>query len=202
MMRKQQSQDNSLREQDEHNQPTEPMPLIVPPSSSPTASPTDAIDIPVPQPYERPFPNALPGSANRPPETFAYPYLPPAPGFGKQDRPPGGAIPTSPGNTFRSHPRRSPLPILVGIFFIAVQLLLLVRLVLKIIGKPDNVAWVDIIYNTSNAFILPFRLLAQNIALPRIITSTEEVYTLLAILAYWLLSRILVRLLKALLYSR
>ena len=200
-MRKQQSQDNSLREQDEHNQPTEPMPRIVPPSSSP-AAPTDAIDIPVPQPYERPFPNAFPGSANRPPETFAYPYLPPAPGVGKQDRPPGGAIPTSPDNAFRSRPRRSPLPILVGIFFIAVQLLLIVRLVLKIIGKPDNAAWVDIIYNTSNAFILPFRSLLQNIALPGSITSTGEVYTLLAILTYWLLSRILVRLLKALLYSR
>jgi hypothetical protein len=77
-----------------------------------------------------------------------------------------------------------------------------VRLVLKIIDRPDNVAWVDTIYNTSNVFILPFRLLLQNIALPRIITSAVEVYTLLAILAYWLLSRILVHLLKALLYSR
>ncbi len=204
MMGKQRSQDNFLGEQDEHNQPTEPMPRIVPPSSSPTASPTDAVHIPVPQPYERPFPqqNGFPGIANRPPEAFAYPYLPPAPGVIKQDRPPGGAIPTSPGGSFQSRPRRSPLPILVGIFFIAVQLLLLARLVLKIINRPDNVAWVDIIYNTSNVFILPFRLLLQNIALPRIITSTVEVYTLLAILAYWLLSRILVRLLKALLYSR
>jgi hypothetical protein len=202
MMRKQQSQDNFLGEQDEHNQPTEPMPCIVPPSSSPTASPADAVHIPVPQPYERPFPNAFPGSVKRPPENLAYPYLPPASGVREQDRPPGGAIPTSPGGSFQSRPRRSPLPILVGIFFIAVQLLLFARLVLKIIDKPGNVAWVDIIYNTSNVFILPFQLLLQNIALPRIITSTVEVYTLLAILAYWLLSRILVRLLKALLYSR
>lgn len=203
-MRKQRSQDNFSGEQDEHNQPTEPMPRIVPPSSSPTASPADAVHIPVPQPYERPFPqqNGFPGIANRPPEASAYPYLPLAPGVGKQDRPPGGAISTPPGGSFQSRPRRSPLPILVGIFFIAVQLLLLARLVLKIVDRPGNIAWVDIIYSTSNVFILPFRLLLQNIALPRIITSTVEVYTLLAILAYWLLSRILVRLLKALLYSR
>jgi len=204
MMRKQRPQDNFLGEQDEHDQPTEPMPNIVPSSSSPTASPAGALHIPVPQPDERPFPqqNAFPGIANRPPEAFVYPYLPPTPEVRGQERPPGGATPASSGGSFQSRPRRNPLPILVGIFFIAVQLLLLVRLVLKIIGKPDNVPWVDIIYNTSNVFVLPFQLLLQNVGLPCMITSTIEVYTLLAILAYWLLSRLLVRVLKALLYSR
>src|SRR6266568_2119245 len=123
MMRRQQSQDNFLEAEDEHNQPTEPMPHIF------------------------------------------------------------------------------PLPIFVGMFFIAVQLLLLARFVLKLIRWPGSTAWAGTIYSVSNVFVLPFHLLLQNVALPAIFLNTIEIYTLLAILTYWLLSRILVRLLKAILYS-
>jgi hypothetical protein len=49
-------------------------------------------------------------------------------------------------------------------------------------------------------FVLPFRLLLQNIAVP--ISTAFEIYTLLAILGYGLLSRLLVRFLRALLGSR
>jgi len=86
-------------------------------------------------------------------------------------------------------------------FFIAVQLLLLARFVMKLIRWPGSTTWASLIYSVSNVFVLPFRLLLQNIALPAIFLSTIEIYTLLAILVYWLLSRILVHLLKAILYS-
>src|SRR6266699_2128772 len=182
MMRRQQSQDNFLEAEDEHNQPTEPMPHIIP---SPFPLGDDA-QVPVPQPYERPFPsqdgykNAIPGVDNRPPGASSYPYLPRGPEMRRQGRPPGGATSLWPGDAVKpvqARGRRSPLPIFVGMFFIAVQLLLLAL------------------------FVLPFHLLLQNVALPAIFLNTIEIYTLLAILTYWLLSRILVRLLKAILYS-
>lgn len=196
MMRKQQSQDNFLEAEDEHNQTTEPMPLIIP---SPFP-PGDDAQVPVPQPYERPFP----GVNNRPPGASAYPYLPPAPEARRQGRPPGGATSLWPGDSATTLParaRRNPLPIFVGMFFIAVQLLLLARFVLKLIHWPGSTPWVGTIYRVSNVFVLPFRLLLQNVTLPAIVFNTVEIYTLLAILAYWLFSRILVRLLKAILYS-
>jgi hypothetical protein len=207
MMRRQQSQDNFLEAQDEHNQPTEPMPHITP---SPF-SPGDNAQIPVPQPYERPFPgqeggnkNTISGVDNRPPGASSYPYLPPTPGMRMPGRPPGGSTSAWPGGSaipVQARTRHSPLPIFVGMFFITIQLLLLARFVLKIIRWPGSTTWVGLIYSVSNVFVLPFRLLLQNIALPAIFLSTIEISTLLAILVYWLLSRILVHLLKAILYS-
>jgi len=206
MMRRQQSQDNFLEAEDEHNQPTEPMPRFIP---SPFP-PGDDAQVPVPQPYERPFPsqdgykNAIPGVGNRPPGASPYPYLPPAPETRKQGRPPGGATSLWPGAAVTPAParaRRSPLPVFVGMFFIAVQLLLLARFVLKLIHWPGSTAWAGAIYSVSNVFILPFHLLLHNVALPAIFLNTIEIYTLLAILTYWLFSRILVHLLKAILYS-
>jgi hypothetical protein len=206
MMRRQQSQDNFLEAADEHNQPTEPMPRIIP---SPFPQGDDA-QVPVPQPFERPFPNqdgyknALPGVDNRSPGASSYPYLPPGPEMRRQGRPPGGATSLWPGDAVKpvqARGRRSPLPIFVGMFFIAVQLLLLARFVLKLIHWPGSTTWAGTIYSVSNVFVLPFHLLLQNVALPAIFLNTIEIYTLLAILTYWLLSRILVRLLKAILYS-
>src|SRR6266480_3399883 len=93
MMRRQQSQDNFVDE-DEHNQPTEPMPHIIP---SPF-SPGDDAQVPVPQPYEQPFPGQQGGTIssidNRAPGASGYPYLPPAPAVRMPGRPPGGS--TSP----------------------------------------------------------------------------------------------------------
>jgi len=206
MMRRQQSQDNYLEAQDEHNQPTEPMPHIIP---SPF-SPGDDAQVPVPQPYERPFPgqqggnkNTISGIDNRPQGASGYPYLPPA-AMRTPGRPPGGSTspwPAGSGTPVQEGRRHSAFPIFVGMFFIAVQLLLLARFVLKLIRWPGSTTWAGLIYSISNVFVLPFRLLLQNIALPTIFLSTIEIYTLLAILVYWLLSRILVHLLKAILYS-
>ncbi|HEV7236867.1 MAG TPA: hypothetical protein VGN15_11835, partial [Ktedonobacteraceae bacterium] len=60
-----------------------------------------------------------------------------------------------------------------------------------------NVPWTGIIYAISGVFVLPFRLLLANINFP--IPNTLEIYTLIAILVYGLLSRLIVRLLKAIL---
>ena len=118
-------------------------------------------------------------------------------------RSPGGSTAAWPGGSVtpvQARTRRNPLPIFVGMFFIAVQLLLLARFVLKLIRWPGSTTWAGLIYSVSNVFVLPFRLLLQNIAFPAIFLSTIEIYTLLGILVYWLLSRILVHLLKAILY--
>jgi len=57
---------------------------------------------------------------------------------------------------------------------------------------------VGTIYTFSSIFVLPFRLILQSFA--PALPSSIELYTLLAILIYGLLSRILVRFLKALLH--
>jgi hypothetical protein len=83
-----------------------------------------------------------------------------------------------------------------------VQLLLMVRFVLKLISWPASTSWVRTVYGVSDIFAWPFQLLWKNLTLPIPIPAALELYTLLAIVAYWLLSRILVHLLKAILHSR
>jgi len=197
MMTNSEPKDSYLDELDEHDQPTEPwLPAVASPFG-PTAGPGE-LSIPAPQPYERPFPTQsatpVPGSNGGLPGTPVYPQLPPA----------GGVIPAIPANTqappVPSTPRRSPWPILLGLFFVTVQLLLLVRFVLKVINWPTSTYWVGTVYNVSAIFVFPFQLLWKNLALP--IPGSLELYTLLAVPIYWLLSRLLVHLLKAILHSR
>ncbi len=198
---------------DQHDQPTDPaIPVVLPPLSPtiPYGVPTVADEnIPAPLPYERPFPyqdvpysnSAYPPYAV-PPAAPVYPVLPPGP-HSQGRRPPGGAAPGYPvgaGNntpTIGSQARRSSLPLLVGMFFVLVQLLLLARFVLMLLTFPASTTWVGTIYTLSSVFVLPFRLLLQSVV-PGL-QGAIELYTLLAILIYGLLSRLLVRFLKALL---
>jgi hypothetical protein len=109
-----------------------------------------------------------------------------------------------PGQKRHTRSRRSSFPALVGLLFVLVQLLLLVRVVLLLLGQPSSISWVGLIYSISSVFVLPFRLLLQNVNIP-LIAGTElynYLLVLLAILLYGLISRILVRFLKALLHSR
>jgi hypothetical protein len=164
-----QSHDEYSQEFDEHNAPTEPL---------------------------NPFP-----------PSSAYPFLPslPASTKNKKGRPPAGGTqpafpdypvaPPKPVNKNRA--KSSAIPLVVGIFFVSVQLLLLVRFFLKLFESLSNVPWVALVYTVSNIFALPFRLILQNVPLP--IPASLELYTLLAILVYGLLSRIIVRILKAIL---
>ena len=141
------------------------------------------------------------------PAAPVYPVLPPAPKNAKKGkRPAGGAIPDYPVQpagcrytrankpVSQTQHRPSALPALVGLFFVLVQLLLLVRFVLRLLNFSGNVPWTGIIYAISGIFVLPFRLLLENINFP--IPNTLEIYTLIAILVYGLLSRLIVRLLK------
>ena len=199
-MRRRQPQENSYFEAiDDHDQPTDPMiPVVIVPFA----------------------PSQVNGAAQPP----AYPYLPPAPVKNKKQhshRPAGGALPYSPAQTFPTSPanqaypvypalparptkqaqfRQSPIPAFVGLFFVAVQLLLLIRFLLKLLNVAGNAQWLSIVYDVSDLFVFPFRLLFQNTAIT--LPVSVEVYSLLAILVYGLFSRILVRFLKALLNSR
>ena len=190
-MRRQQPQDSfPIDEIDEHDQPTEPMmPIVIAPFA--------------------------PTQANGNAQPAAYPYLQPAPTKKKRrndQRPPGGALvspissvspvyPVLPARPAKqARPRQSSIPAFVGLLFVMVQLLLLVRFMLKLLSIPGNAGWVSIIYAVSGLFVFPFRLLLQNLALS--LPVSVEVFTLLAILVYGLFSRILVRFLKALLNSR
>lgn len=82
-----------------------------------------------------------------------------------------------------------------GIFFIVVQALLLVRFLSHSIFPLSNASWISSISTISGIFDFPFHLLFQWLALP--IPGGLELYTLLAIFCYGLLSRLIVRLYKA-----
>src|SRR5712691_5551854 len=199
-MKRHQHQD---KEVDEHNAPTEPLPRIQPlsPNSATIAGgiPADSNEIiPMPTPYDRPFPyqsKAPPNPTYRPPGTPVYPVLPPA-------SPVYPVVPDRPIQTADVSTRESSVPLLVGMFFVAIQLLLLARFVLKLLNLSGSggTTWIAIIYTFGSIFVLPFRLLLQNINLS--LPPSIEIYTLLAILIYGLFSRILVHLLKAVLHSR
>jgi len=178
-----QSHDEYSQEFDEHNAPTEPL---------------------------NSFPLYSRSAGNSSGEPSAYPFLPPLPASAKNKKerqPAGGAQPafpvfpdypiTPPKPVKQKRAKPSAIPLLVGIFFVTVQLLLLIRFFLKLIEPRSNDSWVALLYTVSNIFALPFHLMLQNFPLP--IPPSLELYTLLAILVYGLLSRILVRILKAIL---
>src|SRR5437899_7000225 len=168
-MRRSQSQHNSFEEMDEHDAPTDPMmPVFLPPSS---ATHADEM-IPAPKPHERPFPYQhvpLATPTNSPynqPQPSVYPVLPPAPASNKGGKlPPGAAastypvLPDWPAQTTspQTQSRRSSLPVFVGMLFVAVQFLLLVRFVLKLLALPGNTTWISLIYTVIDVFVLPFR---------------------------------------------
>ena len=169
----------------------------------------------MPAPYERPFPQQdipdypQPGTFYRPPEAQVYPVLPPIATNGKH-RPAGGAAPIStngPGLPARfksAQPHRSTIPLWVGVFLVAVQLLLLVRFVLQLIGYSSSSFWIGLMYSVSSVFVFPFRALLYSLTSSLTIGTDllDLLAILFAILMYGLLSRILVRFLKALLHSR
>ena len=92
------------------------------------------------------------------------------------------------------------LPLAVGMCFVAIQMLLLVRFSLKLLNVFPDSAWVGAVYGVSNVLVLPFRALFLQLAIPQFFT--VELYTLLAILAYGMVSRILVHTLKVLMKTR
>jgi len=207
---------------DEHNQPTEPVPHY-PDPAFPTLpgpdSPYQSLVLPAPQQQEQPFPqqyvgNVLPPQSYQPqyiPGAPPIPYAPvPAPLFGRRKGRKQRWQPGQPGAPIASVPippapapvdkrqrrmaRKSPIPALIGLFFVFVQLVLVARLVLKIVNPPQTTVWIDIIYALSSLFLLPALALMQQVKLP--FTVGIELYTLPAILLYGVFSRILVKMLR------
>jgi hypothetical protein len=168
--------ENPFGDFDEHDQPTEPMSAII-------LSPRP-VDTPPPQ---------------------VYPVLPPSPLRSHNGRPAGGAPPPGASAQLRpAYPHRSLVPLMVGVFFVAVQLVLLLRVILLLFGIPGSTLWVELVYALSALFAWPFRLLLERVSLPVPIGAelTNYLSALLGVLVYGLLARILVRFLKALLHSR
>lgn len=220
MMNGSQPKDEYSHEFDEHNAPTEPLRLFYPPAGS--AGVADEMwmkvgpdgALPAPTPVEHPFPrlNIIPASPSyQSPAAPVYPALPSIPASHRRKKgqlPPEDAYPNypfyppqpvQPAAPRARHRRHSAIPSLVGLFFVAVQLLLLLRFLLTLINIQGNADWVTIVYSISSIFVLPIRLIiSQHITLPFPIP--VELYTLIAVLAYGLLSRILVSILKAILY--
>jgi hypothetical protein len=185
---------------DEHNEPTEPLPLVdmlptVPiqqDKTLPAPSPTPADQA---APYQPGQPQQLAPSPQQP-----YPYVPPPTTQQGPAQENGEKIKSlNPGKQTRSS-RRSLKPLLPGFFFIAIQTLLLLRFFLKITGLMADQWWVGVVMGVSEVFVSPFRALWLQVSLQ--LPAQVEVYTLLAVIVYGLISRLLVRLLKTILKSQ
>lgn len=201
---------------DEHDEPTEPMyradvDAFVPTLPNNVAF-SDEEGVPSPKSLTQPFPHqyaqsppiASNGPQYAPPLVSTYPYLPAKPGVPHENRPAGGALPVQP-EVVNTHSqgqrvRRNGVPLMIGMCFVAIQLLLLVRFLLKLLNISSDIGWVGAVYGVSNVFVLPFRVLFLQLAIPLLVTA--ELYTLLAILVYSIASRIIVHTLKALLKTR
>lgn len=200
---------DDLDNTDDRDSPTEPMiPIILAPRSpvppqgdsagnGVAAEPTLPLRTanPLSPMPETPLNHAvLPPPSQANPDGALHTVLP-----GSNDVP---VLPASPAEAVAPVlPGRSPVPTVIGVCFLAVQVILLVRVLLLLFNAKSSAIWVHAFYIFSSAFALPFRLLLDHIQPlakfgPDVI---NYVAPLVAILIYGLISRILVRFLKALL---
>jgi len=196
-------------------EPTEPMsqvflPTYIAPTFQTGISP-DRNAIPAPQLDEVPFPKSGMNPIDRsgvsaiPPN---YQILPPAIPDSCNVRSPGEAPPYvntgKPDAFMQRQTRRSSFPTLVGLFFLAVEFLLLLRLLFSLFGAPISNMWVGFVYTASTFFLLPFFLLLQNVKIPLINGTAlySDLLIVCAIFVYGVISRISVRFFKALLNAR
>lgn len=189
---------------DPHDEPTEPVPDF---SGIPTATqaspspfisqegpdaPTEAyvpIQGPGQGPDQQPY---APGFAGPSQQQMQGPWM--QPGDGQN-----GALAGQAGGQRQDSVLRA-FPILVGSCFVSLQFLLLIRFVLKLFDVMTNQGWVGGIYGITDLFVVPFALLWQQIA-PNT-PAQIEVYTLVAVLGYGIISRIVVRSLKLIIIPR
>jgi hypothetical protein len=197
-------------------EPTEPMShVFLPTYKAPTFQTGISPDwnaIPAPQLDEVPFPKSRTKPVNRsgmsgipPIYPFLQPSIPDNPNGGSSlEEAPPDVYTGKPDTLMQHHTRKSSFPTLVGLFFLAVEFLLLLRLVFSLFGAPISNIWVGFVYTVSTFFLLPFFMLLQNVKIP-LINGTEFYLDLLivcAIFVYGIISRILVRFSKALLNGR
>ncbi len=224
------SHNNRAKEEaiDEHNQPTEPIARLVLPAYTP---PTVQASLPFAEPTistlpVQPFPQtpmiqqqvpvspevAQPQQAVPPIQAY-HPYNPPVAASPYADVPALPSLPPLPVQPAqpqgveipqkgREKQSRLRQPMYVGLFFVAVQFLLLARFGIGMLNLPADNVWRDIIFTFSDVFLLPFSLLFRQVALPITIGLGAELYPLLAVLVYGIISRILVRLLKTVLRTQ
>lgn len=196
---------NARFKSDDYDAPTEPVEGVLwPPYANSPSAGGDPFIIPAAQPDARPIPqDASPVYGYPPqqaPQPAQYPVLPPPPLKNYYGQPPGGAAPLSqPVYPRRRH--RSIIPGLVGLFFLLVQLTLLVRVVCMLFNVQNTTLWLTLLFATSDLFVQPARWLAANINVSILAGTQLLVFLefLLAALAYGILSRLLVRFLKVLL---
>jgi hypothetical protein len=190
----------------DYNQPTEPVKrIILPPSPEPTAplggwyvegpyAPSSQAEAyPYPQEYAPTYPYAQPP---------AYPMLPPVRPKKYRGQPPGGSAPMyQPFRMRRRH--RSPLPGLVGLCLMLVQLVLLIRVICLFLGVVATTFWLNLLFVASDVLVEPLRWLATTINIGPLAGTPVLIYIefLLAILAYGIFSRLLVGVLKVLFRS-
>jgi len=192
---------NGAQEIDEHNQTTEAFDFGVSPYAPTVTGNRLPPDTP-PIAMVRPVP---PQQAAQPPLIGAYPFLPPAPARKDEKAPIGRSLAPSQSqidriSTSGSQKLRKVFPALVGLCFVAVQLLLLASFVLKVVGLWNNTLWTNVLYLISDVFIWPWQALVH--LLPTPFSIPAQIVTLLAILLYGVISRIVVRCLKLLLHTR
>jgi len=181
---------------DDYNQPTEPLEQTYLPSYM-TAPGVAGVP---PETLTTPMSEDRPAGYPYQQSPAVYPLLPQAPFKRYRGVPPGGATRAS---RSARRIRRSPIPGLVRFFLFLVQLVLVVRIVCVVFGVQTTTAWLTLLVATSDLCILPVRWLAANINLS-VLAGTELLIVLellVALLAYGIFSRLLVRLLKALFNS-
>jgi hypothetical protein len=198
---------------DEHNVPTEPLPDISDtsfPASNQSGSIPGGRGVPPPFPYypdsQQPMP-VYPFSQAPASYTGKYPSYPPWPGTPPQTGPgrPPNATEWDVENTKKQRKRRRRfLPAFVSLFFFCVQLLLVTRFCIRFLSLSPDITWVNIVTEVSEVFVSPFRVLWFQIPLTSTLALANniELYTLVAMLIYGVLSRLLVGILKATLKSR
>ncbi len=200
---------------DEHDEPTEPMrrsDVTAFAATLPDGTRIQDIEaVPSPRSSTQPFPHQYvqtplvvsTSPAPLPVTPNVYSYPPPTPVGGAGSRPSDEMLVQPENIKAPTHQRnvvKRLFPLAVGMCFVVVQLLLLIRFSLKLLNISAGVALIEAIYNVSNVFVQPFRLLLLQLSVS--VLFTAEIYTLLAILCYGLISRILVRMLKFLLKTR
>lgn len=187
---------------DEHSEPTEPLPpLVLPLVPSPVADEGTQPLAPSAIPTAPGF-TTLPGMNNPSlaspysPPVQQYPYLPQNPTTQKgQKLPVDVTPPKQPGKL---------IPLSVGMCFVIVQLLLVLRLAQQAISIFSPNTWLNTVQGVSDLFVLPFYWLLQTL-FPSLSLNTwfyTSLAIVLAIIVYGLLSRLLVHLLKIFLARR
>ena len=207
-----QSDANATTQIDEHDELTEPIRSV---NAFVPTLPNDALSladggVPAPKSATQPFPHqyvqqplAIQNESQyTPPVANVYPYLPARVEGQNGNRPAGGGVPAQAEMVKVATQTRKVrmIPTIVGMSFVVVQALLLLRFVCKLLAFPPDISWVAAVYEVSNVFVLPFRILFLQLAIPQFVS--VELYTLLAILVYGFISRIVVRIVKLLLKTR